>query len=544
MSVPRASRSLFPHFLFVLAAIVLAAGCTKREASGPSPDLQALVVKDARAAGLAVEQSVWADVQKFYEGRGHKLAWSTEEGPVDRAHSAVDTLGAAEAHGLDPAEYHKAELAAKLSELAVEAERTPARAKELAQFDLRVTSELLELGRHVASGRLKPTTIDARWNVKRGAIDYVAALQQASESDVAGLLDAVRPSHPEYAALQNALASLHGQKTSGWPAVPRASLKVGDWNQAVVPLRQRLAVSGYLSANAATDSAQFDADVAAAIQKFQEHHALKATGRLDPPTLAALNVPLDERIAQVALNLERWRWMPDSLGARHFIVNIPYFHLIARENGQPVLDIRIVVGKRGDETPVFSDEMTHVVFSPYWNVPESIAIEETAPAIARDPNYLSRNDMEVVNAAGRVVPESAIPWGDAAALSGLSFRQRPGASNALGLVKFMFPNRHSVYLHDTPADELFRRIGRAFSHGCVRVEEPEALAQYVLRDQSQWTPEAIHAAMRAGQERHVKLSQPIPVHIVYFTTWVDANGGVHFQPDVYGYDMKQSHARR
>jgi murein L,D-transpeptidase YcbB/YkuD len=203
-----------------------------------------------------------------------------------------------------------------------------------------------------------------------------------------------------------------------------------------------------------------------------------------------------------------------------------------------------VVGKRGDETPTFSDEMTHVVFSPYWNVPESIAIEETAPAIARDPNYLSRNNMEVVNAAGRVVPEAAIPWGDPAALGGLSFRQRPGASNALGLVKFMFPNRYNVYLHDTPADDLFGRIGRAFSHGCVRVEEPETLAQYVLRDQSEWTAEAIHAAMRAGEERHVKLAQPIPVHIVYFTTWVDANGGLHFQPDVYGYDAKHSHASR
>jgi len=232
-----------------------------------------------------------------------------------------------------------------------EAEPTPARAKELAQFDVRVTSELLELGRHVASGHLEPTTIDRRWNVKRGAIDYVAALQQAWELDVAGFLDAVRPSHPEYAALQNALASLHGQKTSGWPAVPRASLKLGNWNQAVVPLRKRLAVSEYLSANGATDSAQFDADVAAAVQKFQEHHALKATGHVDPPTLAALNVPLDERIEQVALNLERWRWMPDSLGARHFIVNIPYYPLIARENGQPVLDIRIVVGKGSEPSP-------------------------------------------------------------------------------------------------------------------------------------------------------------------------------------------------
>ena len=218
------------------------------------------------------------------------------------------------------------------------------------------------------------------------------------------------------------------------------------------------------------------------------------------------------------------------------MVNIPQFHLIAREHGAPVMDIRVVVGKPGNETPTFTDEMTQVVFSPYWNIPETIALEETAPAIARDPNYLARNNMEVVSSSGRVVSASEIPWDDAEALRGLSFRQRPGANNALGFVKFLFPNQHNVYLHDTPADALFSRIGRAFSHGCVRVEEPEKLAQYVLRDRPEWTPEAILTAMRAGEEQHVKLNAPIPVHIVYFTAWVDASGGIHFQRDVYGYD--------
>jgi murein L,D-transpeptidase YcbB/YkuD len=452
-------------------------------------------------------------------------------------------LRSAEGHGLEREHYDEPALTKRYSELTSENAAPPSRrAEQLAEFDVRLTTALLQLARHVAIGRHQATSIDSRWNTRRDSPDYVAALQRAWEGGGTGLLEAVQPRHPEYAALQKALVSLQGQGANGWPLVPRASLKLGQWNPAVVRLRQRLAASGYLAATM-TDSTQYDAEVEAAVRAFQQHHALKASGHLDPATLAALNVPLEQRIAQLAMNLERWRWMPDDLGTRHFMVNIPYYHLIAREHGKPVLDIRVVVGKRGNETPTFSDEMTHVVFSPYWNIPESIVVEETAPAIARDPGYLSRNNMEVVNASGRVIPESSIPWDNPAALNGLSFRQRPGADNALGLVKFMFPNRHNVYLHDTPADALFSRVGRAFSHGCVRVEEPEVLAQYVLRHREEWTPEAIHAAMRAGEEQHVKLAEPIPVHIVYFTAWVDDQGGLHFQPDVYGYDAKQSRAR-
>jgi murein L,D-transpeptidase YcbB/YkuD len=536
---PRQLLSWFALSVCLLAVIVT--GCTRPAAPQPSPELQAILGKGARSAGVA--SSVWADVQKFYEGRGHMLAWATGEEPDERTLQALDTLRLAEAHGLDRAQYGEPELTKRYGELAASSEDESVPADERAAFDVRLTAALLRLGRHVATGLVQSSAVDTRWNTRRDHPDYVAALRQAWDDGGSGFLDAIQPRHPEYQALQKALVSLQGQAAAGWPKVPRASLKIGQWNQAVVTLRRRLAASGYLPSHAATDSAHYDADVEAAVLAFQQHHALAATGRLDSATLAALNVPLEQRLAQVSANLDRWRWLPDDLGVRHFIVNIPYYHLIAREQGKPVLDIRVVVGKRGNETPTFSDEMTHVVFSPYWNIPESIALEETAPAIARDPGYLARNNMEVVNAAGRVIPEAAVPWGNPAALGGLSFRQRPGADNALGLVKFMFPNRHNVYLHDTPADALFTRIGRAFSHGCVRVEEPEALAQYVLRDQSQWTPEAIHAAMRAGRERYVKLAQPIPVHIVYFTAWVDDRGGLHFQPDVYGYDAKHTRAR-
>jgi murein L,D-transpeptidase YcbB/YkuD len=525
--------------LVLASAVALSSGCSRQEVPKTTPELQA-VLGTAGSKIAGADKDTWSAVQKFYGDREQTFAWVAANGPTEKTEQAIAALRSASTHGLDPAAYQEPELTKLHAELAALDEKDPNRAAQLASLEVRLTTSLLALGRDVAIGRVKPESIDSLWKHQRKLPDLVSALQTAANDNPASYLDAVRPSHPEYKALQDAMVSLRGQATKGWPTIPRATLKIGQWNPAVAPLRQRLATSGYLPAQAATDSAHFDADVENAVRAFQTAHGLKESGSLDAPTLTALNVPLDARIQQVAMNLERWRWMPDDLGDRHFLVNVPYFHLFAREQGKSVLDIRVVVGKRGNETPLFSDVMETVVFSPYWNIPDSIATEETMPALARDPNYLARNNMEVVGANGKVVSPEAVPWGNPDALRAYSFRQRPGSDNALGYVKFLFPNAHNVYLHDTPADALFRRIGRAFSHGCVRVEEPEVLAQYVLRDQSEWTPERIVSAMRAGTERHVKLPQPIPVHIVYFTAWVDENGGVHFQDDVYGYDAKQA----
>jgi murein L,D-transpeptidase YcbB/YkuD len=258
----------------------------------------------------------------------------------------------------------------------------------------------------------------------------------------------------------------------------------------------------------------------------------------------ALSDPAMARAAgQVALNLERWRWMPDELGTRHIIVNIPSFHLEAHEGGQTALQMKVVVGKPENKTPIFSDKMTTTVFSPYWNVPDSIVEGETAPAAARDPGFLQRNNIEILRlgkSGPTPVDPASVNWDDPEELKALAFRQKPGAKNALGHVKFLFPNSYDVYLHDTPADALFARSGRAFSHGCVRIEQPEALAKWVLKDAPEWTEEKILEAMNAGEEQHVKLKHEIPVHIVYFTAWADDAGAVRLVPDVYGYDAIQS----
>jgi murein L,D-transpeptidase YcbB/YkuD len=493
----------------------------------------------AGAPVVPVQPSVWADVRTFYERREDRPAWVTDES-TSKAAEGMQLLRTAREHGFAAADYGEAQIAQAIDGLHQSKAKkdAPDRLQQLAELDARLTTALLALGRDVAVGR---TTSDRRWKARREMPDLVASLTEAAAGDVKLWLSTVRPQHPEYAALQQALVNLQAQRDKGgWPRVPSGTYAPGKTNPSVTALRQRLTAAGHLeSAAASNTSSAYSSDDEAGVKAFQALHALPATGVADAATLAAMNVPIDDRIRQVELNLERWRWMPNDLGARHLLVNIPYYHLIARENGKAVKDIRVVVGKPANKTPIFSSEMTTVVFSPYWNIPDSIVEGETAPAVARDPAYLAKNNIEIldVSSAGATrVDYSSVNWDDADQLKHLAFRQQPGPGNALGHVKFLFPNEHAVYLHDTPSDNLFARPGRAFSHGCIRVEEPEALAKYILRGYSEWDDARILEAMHSGVEKHVKLKETIPVHIVYFTAWVDDKGGLHFQPDVYGYD--------
>ena len=262
-----------------------------------------------------------------------------------------------------------------------------------------------------------------------------------------------------------------------------------------------------------------DGDVAEGLQALvpqaPQYHRLRAElakGRQRGASAAELRT--------LAINMDRWRWMPDDLGPRYVFVNIPAFHLDVVENSERVLEMRVVTGRKGDPTPVLADRMTHVVFSPFWNIPASIVKEEILPRLNEDPDFLKRQNMEMIGGSDD---------------EDVRFRQRPGPRNALGLVKFMFPNNHNVYLHDTPADSLFNRMRRDFSHGCVRLERPVDLAKYVLRDQPEWTEERITKAMQSGNERTVKLTQPIPVYLAYFTAW-EEQGQLQTYPDVYGHD--------
>jgi murein L,D-transpeptidase YcbB/YkuD len=240
-------------------------------------------------------------------------------------------------------------------------------------------------------------------------------------------------------------------------------------------------------------------------------------------------------IERIRMNLERWRWAPRDLGDRYILINVPAYMLQVMEGDQPTLSMRVIVGKPDTQTPLFSDEMTYVVFSPYWNIPENILRDETLPRLINDPEFLNRNNMEVVGTSGEV-DAAMIDWSDEEMTKGLRIRQRPGPDNALGFVKFLFPNHFSVYLHDTPSDRLFFREKRAFSHGCIRIENPLGLAEYVLRDQPEWTAPRIRSAMHSGREQGVKLKQALPVHIGYWTAWVQPDNAVMFTDDPYKID--------
>lgn len=275
-----------------------------------------------------------------------------------------------------------------------------------------------------------------------------------------------------------------------------------------------------------------------AIIQFQFRHGLEQSGKVDAETKKALGIPLSERVDQIKLNIERSKWIPDSIAGDFLFINIPEYKLFVYNNNKLQWTCDVVVGTDSTATVVFNDYMEMIVFSPYWNLPKSIIENETVPKIIADRNYLESHNMEIINEAGEIIDPSDVNWNKAATEFPYSIRQKPGENNSLGKVKFLFPNSHSIYLHDTPAKSLFGETGRAFSHGCVRVSEPAKLAQYILRNQPEWTPDSIQKAMNADKETVVKVRPVIPVFIAYFTSWVDDKGRIHFRDDIYSHDAK------
>jgi murein L,D-transpeptidase YcbB/YkuD len=390
-------------------------------------------------------------------------------------------------------------------------------ADQLADADVLLSAAYAALGEQLLTGQEKPSSLGQAWHINplEERVDSALVLTLREENLAAGL-ERMRPEDPGYDSLRVQLGLLRGVLASGgWPTIPSGrALGRGDESPRVATLRARLRAEGYLS-DSAGQSNRYDKALAAAVADFQKHHNLAATGTANKETIDALNVPVEYRLAQIAANMERYRWMPRSLGARYILVNVPQFKLTAFDSGAPVLDMKVIVGKDYEDkaTPVFSDSMEYVIFRPYWNVTPTIAAKEIFP---KGPEYLAANDMEVYNDHGRQ-----------------AVRQRPGPKNALGFVKFMFPNDFNIYLHDTPNHELFKKDVRAFSHGCIRVEKPAELAQWVLG----WPPERVDAAMHGSNNHQVDLPSKIPVYIVYFTAFVE-NGRVFYGNDLYDRDSR------
>jgi murein L,D-transpeptidase YcbB/YkuD len=484
----------------------------------------------------------WKTVRAFYEGHGFQPVWFDGRRPKPHAQALVSAIRSAEAEGLKATTYAVPDA----SRLHAAASWNPLKkgfdTEQALDLELQLSYAFVKYASHLASGRTDPATVDPHWFVTPRKVDVSALMEQAAAGRVEETLRALSPQHPQYERLRETLASYREiASRGGWPTVPgRARLKVGSRGPEVAALRARLAATGDLAAGAApapAPEAVFDAEVREALERFEQRHGLQADGVLDREALRELNVPVPQRIEQITLSMERWRWLPESLGERHVLVNVPMYQLEVYENGHVVLPMRVVTGKKDNPTPIFMDKMENVVFSPYWNVPPNIARNETIPAVMNDPGYLDRNDLELVK-GNRVISPWSVSW-SAVEAGDYTFRQRPGKKNALGHVKFIFPNKFDVYLHDTPADSLFARTDRSLSHGCVRVEKPLELAEYVLRDQPEWTRERILAAMHSGSEKWVALKQPLPVYILYMTAWIDPHGAVQFREDIYGHDEKQ-----
>ena len=453
----------------------------------------------------------------FYERRAYAPAWSQAGALRPAAGELLSALAAAGDHGLRPEDYRTAGLRRLASAGQGGAGRT-------ADLDLLLSDAFLTFAAHLRDGKVNPEAIYDDCALGHDETDLATVLETALAQDRVRAALAGQPLPQRgYELLREALSryrriALRGD-SEPVPAGP--SLRAGNQGERIAMLRTRLADAAEADAAepvAPTESPDlFDASLEEAVRRFQQRHGLEEDGVAGPVTLAELNQPPADHVRQIEVNLERWRWLPHDLGQRHVLVNIAAFRLDAVEDGRSALDMRIIVGKPYTRTPMFSSAIGSVILNPSWNVPRSI-IPEVLSKARKDPSYLRREGFET--------------------LPGSRLRQKPGPRNALGMIKFVFPNRFGVYLHDTSAPGLFGSTIRTFSHGCMRIEKPFDLAVWALRDDPRWNADAIRDGIESGRERSVPLPYKIPVHVAYWTAWVDDGGTLRLGRDVYQRDAQ------
>ena len=482
-----------------------------------------------------VDVASGALLAEFYEQRGFEPAWDS----ADRLEDLIALVEATEADGLDPEDYHLTDLRT-VSELISSGE--PQSLQELAAADIGMTDALIRLGYHQRFGKVDPYDLDPMWNFSRElrGRDPVEFLEQATRADsLAEFRNELFPRVELYQRMQEALADYRAMaEAGGWPQIPEGpTLRSGESDSRLEVLAERLVVTGDLPVSAQIDNATYGGDLEAAVTRFQARHGLDADGIIGPATLRALNVPVEDRINQIRVNLERARWVLDNLEPDYVIVNIAGFKVYVVRDGEEQWESRVVVGKTYRKTPVFRSDMKYVVFNPTWTVPYSIATKDILPKVKEDPSYLASRNFIVKDRGGNVVDPGSVNW---ASLSRGNFPytlvQQPGTSNALGEIKFMFPNEYAVYLHDTPGKSLFSLAERTFSSGCVRVDKPFDFAAQLLGPDG-WDAEKIEAERQTREIRTVFLSESMPVLLLYWTAEVDDDGVVHFYEDVYDRDQ-------
>jgi murein L,D-transpeptidase YcbB/YkuD len=508
--------------------LVLLSGCGPREAAKPATTAPQPRPSAAPPVDLAplVESLPLVDreaARTFYAARGGKPAWL---GPDCQAQlrSLHAELLQATSHGLTPAHYH----ADALREAPCDA-----------RGEVLATDAWMALASDLFRGRVDRAKVEPHWNLPRRSFNAPVALQAALDSPrFVSILPGMAPQDDYYRALREMLAlQRENEARGGWPGfAPGPKVKRGDRGARVDALRARLAAGGMLGDAPVVAGAPFDATLEEAVRLFQRRSNLEPDGVVGATTQAQLDRSAQDRVAQLRANLERWRWMQFAPGARHVRVYIADFRLEAWDANGTVHGHKVIVGKRYRNTPSFAGKIQRIVFAPRWHVPRRLLVEDKLPMFQRDPGAFHRLGFELFDADGEPVA-GEVDWN---AYSPDDFpyrlRQRPGAANALGQVKILFPNEHAVYLHDTPTRDLFAKVRRDFSSGCIRVEDALGLSQWLLRDKPEWNRARIDSAVAAGQETTVQPSAPVPVYIVYLTVAYDAEHGVRFLDDLYGRD--------
>jgi L,D-transpeptidase YcbB len=470
-----------------------------------------------------LSDSIIRRMRSFYNARNYQYAWFTSNGITEQARGFWNLHDYVSNYNNDSI-FNDKKLQNTMERLiAAENISFSASDKNTLNTELKLTHHFIHyILNNFEKGYVKRKELERFVPRKREDVIYLAdSLLNKKHNDDKYFEDV----HERYGALKTEMGKyLEITKQGGWPLIEESkSIKKGANSPVIAQIKRRLQISGDMPAGDTTQI--FNDSLELAVKNFQLRHGYKPDGTISAAIIKEMNVPAAKRLQQIVMNMERMRWMPNEPKSDNLIlVNIPEFMLHMYEGNQRVWDMVVVVGKEGHNTVMFTGDLNQVVFSPYWNVPPSIVREEILPAVDRNPNYLASQNMEIVNSNGDLP----------------TIRQKPGTGNALGKVKFLFPNSFNIYFHDTPSKSLFQRDKRAFSHGCIRLQDPFKMAQYLLRNNSEWTPEKINAAMNAGSEKYVKLKDPVPVFITYYTAWVDDNGQLNFRDDIYKHDEKLS----
>lgn len=521
--------------LFIFLVGVSAGGHAQEEKSG--------VVRFFSQQNLPLNSEEREAIIDLYQRRGFESIWLTDGIPNRQAVALRDLIAQIHFDGLNPEDYGLSKINLLFENLS---ERKAPNAPGLAEeFEGVLTFSFYRLLDHLLFGKVNPNQLSGIWEVSktrdsRKVIDWLE--KSWDDPYLNYTLNQVRPRNPIYDEGRKWMVMLDKELQSNpndyQEVFLNRNLTFGDESPAIPAIRKKLSKMGFYKAETADSSLiQYDSLMWTAIKKLQREFGLEDDGIIGKHTISALNTSPKTKMRQIAVNLERMRWIPDEAWEGHRIwVNTPDFMMVYLDGKDSLFVSEVIVGTVKNQTPVFSAEMSYLVFSPYWNIPESITRNEIIPAVKRDRDYLERNKMEVVSSAGKVINSSSVDWYQSP--FPYRIRQKPGPQNSLGLVKFMFPNSYQIYIHDTPAKQLFFKPFRAFSHGCIRMKKPQEFSGFLLQKDPNWTHEKIREAMSLGQELEVRLTKSIPVWILYFTFWVDSSGQPDFKNDVYGLDQE------